>query len=430
MPRALDTVLATALSPRPEDRYQDGAAFAQALRQVAHRHGLSFSAPKLAEHLRFILGRDPTQWLTEEGAVATGDPSTQKIPAKELEGKEAKSIGVVGEAENLYVVGGGGVVSPPTVGARNVGSGPPPSFSPFGPAAGDEDIDADETTRRLADPSKAAEGPFDDEEPTRRVEPPVLVSSDVPIHDELSGSDGDPGPTPGPTPPPPRMGRTPDPGPTPPPPRLGRTSPDPALTPAPPRLARAVPPPPPRQAFSPPPPLPPESPFDVPETPGPAATEEEFPPTPPPAMMTGPSPFAATAYAPPPSTGRPPPGRPRPNGYQDGQQAPGGYGASGFGAGPHLPPAPQASHLPPAPPPAIYDPSNTFDSGPVPPYNLGRETVDFGRFSEPVPVVPPRKSGPPGLVVLIVLLAAAAGGAKLAEVVTRGDVAALDARHK
>ena len=111
LPRALDAVLATALAPKPEDRYQDAVAFAEALRQVAHRHGLGFSAPQLAEHLRHILGRNPEQWLSDDKAGPTGDPSTQKI-AKELEGKEAKSIGVVMDGSNLYVVEGGDVVSP------------------------------------------------------------------------------------------------------------------------------------------------------------------------------------------------------------------------------------------------------------------------------------------------------------------------------
>jgi hypothetical protein len=52
------------------------------------------------------------------------------------------------------------------------------------------------------------------------------------------------------------------------------------------------------------------------------------------------------------------------------------------------------------------------------------ETIDF---SASLPTVPARRSGPPGLLFLIVLLGAAAGGAKLAHVVTRGDVAALEA---
>jgi hypothetical protein len=98
-------------------------------------------------------------------------------------------------------------------------------------------------------------------------------------------------------------------------------------------------------------------------------------------------------------------------------------------------PAPQA--------PALFDPggSGAFDPGgafapnsgfasspafaPNPGFSFGPETVDFGRYSEPVPV---RSSGPPGLVVLIVMLAAMAGGAKVGEVITRPDVAAVDHR--
>ena len=124
LPRALDVVMATALAPKPEDRYQDAVAFAEALRQVAHRHGLGFSAPQLAEHLRHILGRNPDQWLSDDKAGPSGDPSTQKI-AKDLEGKEAKSIGVVMDGANLYVVDGGDVVSPKApVSSRNPKSDP------------------------------------------------------------------------------------------------------------------------------------------------------------------------------------------------------------------------------------------------------------------------------------------------------------------
>lgn len=112
LPTALDVVLSTALSSNPDDRYQDSVAFADALRQVAHRHGLLYSAPQLGEHLRHILGSDPQKWLTDDKPGASGDPSTQKIPAKELEGKEAASIGVV-EASTLYVMSGNDIVSAP-----------------------------------------------------------------------------------------------------------------------------------------------------------------------------------------------------------------------------------------------------------------------------------------------------------------------------
>jgi serine/threonine protein kinase len=123
LPAALDVVLVTALAPKPENRYQDSVAFADALRQVAHRHGLLSSAPQLAEHLRYILGGDSDKWLTDERPAASGDPSTQKLPAKELEGKEAASIGVV-EAANLYVVSGTDVVSLDSAGPKKLKSDP------------------------------------------------------------------------------------------------------------------------------------------------------------------------------------------------------------------------------------------------------------------------------------------------------------------
>ena len=94
LPRALDHVMATALAPDPDDRYQDARAFAEALRQVAHHHGMLSSAPQLADDLRDILGPDPNRWLQED-ADAYPAPETQKIQSKALEGKEASSIGVV-----------------------------------------------------------------------------------------------------------------------------------------------------------------------------------------------------------------------------------------------------------------------------------------------------------------------------------------------
>src|SRR3954468_22336908 len=42
LPVALDEVMARGLAPKPDDRYQDAGAFAEALRQVAHRHNLAF----------------------------------------------------------------------------------------------------------------------------------------------------------------------------------------------------------------------------------------------------------------------------------------------------------------------------------------------------------------------------------------------------
>ncbi len=52
------------------------------------------------------------------------------------------------------------------------------------------------------------------------------------------------------------------------------------------------------------------------------------------------------------------------------------------------------------------------------------QTIDFGAASMAAPA---RRSGPPGLLMLIVAIAAAVGGAKLGEMATRGDMAALEA---
>ncbi|HMF41693.1 MAG TPA: protein kinase, partial [Polyangia bacterium] len=390
LPRALDVVMATALAPKPEDRYQDAVAFAEALRQVAHRHGLGFSAPQLAEHLRQILGRDPELWLSDDKAGPTGDPSTQKI-AKELEGKEAKSIGVVMDGANLYVVDNADVVSQKApVSTRNPKSDPLRTLpSRFG---ADED-ESDETTRRQPDPIAAAHAaatrdpmiPIDEEDedeiPTRNYEPDAFDA----------GADG-------------------------------LTPPPPVRAPGQPiRPAKVTPPPPPPvrldNAFMPPPPLPPESPFDeFPPTPGPdpafSSEEPEFASeTPPPMRPSGaftalppPQPFGGLPPAPALNFGGgPPPGRP-------GLPRPGGYLDPSYGANLHMPPAPPA-------PPAFDHGNNGFGGG-------FPETVDFGRNSAPVVI---RRSGPPGLVVLLTLIAGAAGGVWLGEKVTHNALAALEA---
>jgi hypothetical protein len=158
----------------------------------------------------------------------------------------------------------------------------------------------------------------------------------------------------------------------------------------------------------------PESPFDIPPTPGPVMAEE-FPPTPPP--YTG-----APAYV---GAGGARPALPRPGGY---------LGPAGFR------PAVPAPLQDPAPPP-VYDPGQSslntgyninagFDNtgfNPQGGFNLAPpETIDFG--ADVAPVVTARRSGPPGLVILIVLLGAAIGGAKLGQLATRADLAALEAQ--
>jgi len=401
LPRALDIVMATALAPKPEDRYQDAVSFAEALRQVAHRHGLGFSAPQLAEHLRLILGRNPDQWLSDDKAGPTGDPSTQKI-AKELEGKEAKSIGVVMDGANLYVVEGDDVVSPKApVNSRSPKSDPQRKLSS---RFGADEEESDDTTRRQPDPIVAGhatssgdpmipidEDDDDDDIPTTIREPAAL---------DLSAVDPDKF-----TPPPPRTSAPPS--------SFIRAKIAPPPPPARPRFDNA-------NAFMPPPPLPPESPFDeFPPTPGPdpvfsAADEPEFSsetpaPIAPSALPFLPPPAQPFGNLPPPPPlnfgGGPPPGRPV-------LPRPGGYLEPGYGAGSNL-------HLPPAPPVAPgFDQGNNGFGGGFP------ETVDFGRNSAPVIV---KRRGPPGIVVLLTLIAGAAGGAWLGEKVTHNAMVALEA---
>jgi serine/threonine protein kinase len=309
LPPAIDAVMARALSSKPADRFQDAGAFAEALRQLAHRNGLLFSAPQLAEHLRNILGSDSGRWLSDDSANQAAASSTQKIPpAKELEGKEAQSIGVV-EGSNLYVVSGGDVVSPR----------PRPPLAAAAPAAPDPFIPIEED---------------DDDEPTKA----------RPL-DQI------------------------------------RRAPAAPAAPA---------------AWSSPLPSEEESPFDG--QPLMPSVQEEFPPTPAPSDFYPPTP--------PPPTAPPPTTIPLPFGHA---------------------PAPAYTHAPPPPPPAPqYSPyAQSAPWAQPPPLNLQPPpTMDFG---SDFPALPLRRSGPPRLLVLVLMLGAAAGGAKLAEVVSRPDRAALAA---
>ncbi|HVT08687.1 MAG TPA: serine/threonine-protein kinase, partial [Polyangia bacterium] len=237
LPPALDVVLATALAADPHDRYQDSVAFADALRQVAHRHGLLYSAPQLGEHLRYILGSDAQKWLNDDQAAPSGDPHTQEIPGKKLEGKEAKSIGVV-EASSLYVVSGSDVVKSPQ-------PTPPPPRAP-----------KREPARRFGGSHPAMDFPIEEddisEEPTK-VRDPFPMSTRAPAstyasRPPVAAAETPPPPlTPPPpvalTPPPPIVPTPPPMAPTPPP--MAPTPPPIALTPPPPLLTPPLTPPPP-----------------------------------------------------------------------------------------------------------------------------------------------------------------------------------------
>lgn len=172
-----------------------------------------------------------------------------------------------------------------------------------------------------------------------------------------------------------------------------------------------IPPPPPAAAFA--PPHPPS--FNAPSPPVPvfAPGGSSFTAPPPPPMPPSRS-FPDSPFDPDMPTPPPPPtdefAQPTPlPGYPISQM-------SGQPPGvPGLPPAGGGWA------PALPSPGNSWAPG----LNLQQpETIDFSADAQPLTI---RRSGPPGLVVLIVLLGAMAGGAKLAHVVTRGDMAALDA---
>ena len=368
LPPALDEVLVKALAPKPDERYQDATAFTEALRQAAHRFGLMYSAPQLADHLRIILGPDPTRWLHEETA-GTGEAGTQKIPTKAHEGKEVASIGVV-EGSNLYIVSGRDVVSP------KPGLGASPETKPA---------------------MNSKPPPMADEEPTRRVSPTEVAplanasarSPFIPIHE-----DDEDAPTvarnlgPATSAAPQAMARRPS-----------STAPYSAMSTAGGGRKRpTIPPPPPAAAFAPPVPVfaPGGSSFTAPPPP-PMPPSRAFADSPFDPDMPTPPPPSMDEFAPPtplPSYGGPPPGMP----------------------------AARNNWFPPPAPPLSFNNNSASNNWAAPLHLQPPETIDFSADSQPLVV---RRSGPPGLVVLIVLLGAMAGGAKLAHVVTRGDVASF-----
>jgi eukaryotic-like serine/threonine-protein kinase len=92
LPSELEIIFEKALSRDRGDRYQDARAFAEALRDLARRQGLLYSAPQLAAELAELLGPNPDDWSQDESRE--NDPD-RLPPGKNLEGREAASIGVV-----------------------------------------------------------------------------------------------------------------------------------------------------------------------------------------------------------------------------------------------------------------------------------------------------------------------------------------------
>jgi serine/threonine-protein kinase len=73
-------------------RYQDAESFADAVREVAHKHSLLYSAPQLAAELRDLLGPNPDKWLRDDADPQRADTDRPADRASELEGQEASSL--------------------------------------------------------------------------------------------------------------------------------------------------------------------------------------------------------------------------------------------------------------------------------------------------------------------------------------------------
>jgi serine/threonine protein kinase len=421
LPRALDHVMATALAADPDDRYQDARAFSEALRQVAHHHGMISSAPQLAEDLRDILGQDPNRWLQEE-LDAYGAPETQKIQSRGLEGKEASSIGVV-EGSGLYRENGDNPGA--DLAADVIGSKSPTVTGRRVDDSDDLDLDAllslspkrTPAARPAPKPAASRPTPGNDHSPLA-IPIDDDQDEDVPTSrsQPVTATPRPPG-APPPAPPPARMAAPP------PPPRVGPP-------PVPPRNG----PPPPPPSLNRPPAAALESPFEEEED---LSEVEDFPFTP-----------AATVPAPP-TTGSPPRGTPYATAPYGQAQLPPPVGRDGQPLSPavrepHLPPPPSGREPPqpahtheppmPAPPPAPKAHAGHTAHGPqLPGPHGGFAPPPMGGVPRPIPTggthFPFRpmasRSSPPWVVVAIVLLAAMVGGAKLAAEATRGDRAAL-----
>ncbi len=89
LPADLEAIMTKALAVDADERFQEAGSLAEALRDLARRHGLLYAPPLLAEELRALLGPDAGTWSHDE---TVGGDSDRIPPARTLEGKEATSI--------------------------------------------------------------------------------------------------------------------------------------------------------------------------------------------------------------------------------------------------------------------------------------------------------------------------------------------------
>jgi serine/threonine-protein kinase len=92
LPPEFQGVLDKALALDRDRRYQDAESFADAVRGVAHQHGLLYSAPQLAGELRDLLGPNPDKWLRDDGDLQRADTDRPADRESDLEGQEASSV--------------------------------------------------------------------------------------------------------------------------------------------------------------------------------------------------------------------------------------------------------------------------------------------------------------------------------------------------
>ena len=94
LPPDFQGVFDKALALDRDQRYQDAESFADAVREVAHQHGLLYSAPQLAAELRDLLGPNPDNWLRDDGDPQRARTDRPARGASDLEGQEASAVAV------------------------------------------------------------------------------------------------------------------------------------------------------------------------------------------------------------------------------------------------------------------------------------------------------------------------------------------------
>ncbi len=181
IPFELEPVMERALHRRPEERYQDAASLAEAIRTVARHHGLLFSAPALAAELHALLGPDPESWTRDDQVMTQ---TTEKLPL--LGGRQ-------GHTGSPAPVGAGAVPGAPFAGgastlplAAGLAASPPLPAGPMFPVSIDDpDLPAAVLPMADAMPSPASPTP---PRATPQISSPVVVSVARPTPRTLASS--------------------------------------------------------------------------------------------------------------------------------------------------------------------------------------------------------------------------------------------------